>query len=264
MIKTKHSKFTESENKSLLQRIFPERGGLQYLHFEARIIDSGDLWYGTSEENEYIIVILSGICSVESTSGNWFNIGKRKSVFDGKPYALYLPAGTEFSVFAETDQLELAYAWCKTDKNNFAKLIRPEDIRAKIKTDNTTTCQTNYIIPQEFECDSLMTFESYMPASETDSDTDAAEIDSLIKKRKFLTEAEKEEVCYFKFENPKGRAIQQIHSIKNKSIEIIVAEENDVVIIPEGYNSIVSAQDHNAYYLRILAGKPDPLYSIKK
>ena len=50
------------------------------------------------------LVIFSGVASVRSNCGTWTEIGQRLSVFEGLPYALYLPPGTEFTLEARNEK----------------------------------------------------------------------------------------------------------------------------------------------------------------
>jgi len=48
-------------------------------------------------------VVLGGVCSVQSSRGEWRRIGGRKSVFEGLPYTLYLSLKTSFTVWPIAD-----------------------------------------------------------------------------------------------------------------------------------------------------------------
>src|SRR5262245_14614838 len=80
--------------------ITPESAGWEHLSFAARRMTAGETWKETTGSSEYGLVILGGVCRIESTRGSWERIGRRPNVFQGMPYALYLPAETEFTVQA--------------------------------------------------------------------------------------------------------------------------------------------------------------------
>ena len=58
--------------------------------------------HGDTGDRELAIVVLGGICSVDSPAGSWNRFGERANVFDGLPYTLYLPVGTPFRLTADT------------------------------------------------------------------------------------------------------------------------------------------------------------------
>ena len=95
-------------------RVTPESAGWEHLHFAARRLRAGETWHSATGELEYGFMILGGVCSIESSRGSWPQIGRRADVFHGMPHALYLPAHTEFSVTAHTDNFDLAYGSCRS------------------------------------------------------------------------------------------------------------------------------------------------------
>lgn len=254
--KAQHLRFRETEAGSTYQRISPEKNGWQYLNFEVRKMKADELWYNNTCQDEYVIVVLSGICSIESTSGNWFNLGKRKNVFEGKPYAVYLPGNTEFSIFSETDDLELACAWCRTGGDHYAKLIRPEDIKVEIKDDGNTARQISYIIPPGFDCHRLSVSEIFIPVSTSDTGFEHKNEQGILKDYS-AQDTDLEEVCFYKFDNLSGQAIHHVCSLDNKSAEIIPVGGNDLVAICGRFISDISAHDNNVYCLNIIAGRAE-------
>jgi len=67
-----------------------ENFGYEYLSFETRKLAQGRRYEAETGGNELAIVVLGGVCSVQSSRGEWRRIGGRKSVFEGLPYTLYL------------------------------------------------------------------------------------------------------------------------------------------------------------------------------
>ncbi len=88
--------------------------GFQYLSFENRKPLAGQGYEAATGDRELCIVVLGGVCSVTSSAGDFLSIGKRRNVFDGKPYALYLPISTTFRVTADTD-CDLAFCYSKAE-----------------------------------------------------------------------------------------------------------------------------------------------------
>src|SRR5438034_7944631 len=99
-------------------RVTPETAGWEHLHFAARRMDRGEQWQASTRDFEYGLVILGGVCSVQSSRGDWARIGRRPNVFSGMPHALYLPAQTTFTVTAVSEELDFACGWCKSEGNH--------------------------------------------------------------------------------------------------------------------------------------------------
>jgi len=75
-----------------------ENFGFEYLSFETRKLAPGQKYESKTGAPELGIVLLGGTCSVTSSRGEWQRIGKRKTVFDGYPFTVYLPINTSFTV----------------------------------------------------------------------------------------------------------------------------------------------------------------------
>lgn len=255
---TKQLKITGDTGDGLYQMVYPETAGWELLHFEARKLRQGEFWRNSTGSDEYVIVILGGICTIESTAGTWQSIGKRKNVFDGKPFAVYLPRHTAFSVHAETDLLDIAYGWCRTEEDHPAKLIRPEDCPVEIRGGGNATRQINSIVPPGFDCQRLVAVEVYTPSGNWSS-YPPHKHDEHIEKDGQLIEADLEEIYFYKFDKPSGYAIQHVYSSDRRLNEILIAHENDIVLVPEGYHPVVAAPGYNAYYLNFLSGSAQSL-----
>ena len=69
--------------------------------------------------------MLGGVCSVESSAGDWPRIGGRANVFGGVAHTLYLPIQTRFNLIAES-ACEFALCYCTARTAYPARLITPE------------------------------------------------------------------------------------------------------------------------------------------
>ncbi|HBT40349.1 MAG TPA: hypothetical protein DEA64_09555, partial [Pseudothermotoga sp.] len=88
----------------------PPENGMKYLGFERLVLPSGRFHKAHSEDFEIFLVVLGGKCTVKVKDKVFEKIGERKNVFSGKPYAVYLPPKTEFSVQALDFGCEIALA----------------------------------------------------------------------------------------------------------------------------------------------------------
>ena len=261
-------------------RVTPETAGWEHLHFAARTMSRGETWRGNTGMCEYGFVVLGGICSVESSRGNWQKIGRRPDVFHGMPYALYLPRETEFAVTAlapwdktsstpqstgcayptgRADGVDIAYGWCRAEGNHPPRLVTPEQVAVEIRGGGNATRQINSLIPPGFDCHRLVAVEVYTPSGNWSSypphKHDVHRVDAAGK----LLEADLEETYFYKFDRPEGYAIQRVYTSDSRLNEVIVARNNDVVLVPEGYHPVASAHGYTTYYLNFLAGSAQSL-----
>ena len=74
-----------------------------------------------------------------------------------------------------------------------------------------------------------------------------------------ILEADLEEVYFYKIDRPEGYAYQRVYTGDGRLDELVMARNNDLVLVPEGYHPVVSAHGYTTYYLNILAGSAQSL-----
>jgi len=242
--------------------ITPEKAQWEYLSFAARKMKSGEKWSFQTAENELALVILGGICSVRSNRGNWEHIGRRPNVFAGMPFTLYLPHQTEFTVEALDSPVDIAYGWVPTDEDHPPKLVTPEMVGIEIRGGGNFTRQINSMIPPGFDNHRLVVVEVYTPAGSWSSYPGHKHDCHRIDEHGGLLEADLEEIYFYKIDKPEnGYAIQRVYNDDGSLDELVLARNNHLVKIPEGYHPVVSPPGYNTYYLNFLAGSAQSLQS---
>ena len=222
--------------------------GFEHLSFGVRKLANGESYEGAIADAELAIVVLGGICSVTSSEGTWERIGKRRTVFGGLPYTLYLPPGTTFTVEAKT-ACDLAFCYCKAEEHHPARLITPHEVGIEIRGGGNATRQINSMLPPEFPAHRLIVVEVFTPAGnwssfpphKHDVNNPPAEVDL-------------DEIYYFQLERPEGFAIQRVYTADKRIEETLTVRDGELVIVPEGYHPVVAAHGYNVYYLNALAG----------
>lgn len=240
-------------------RITPQSAGWEHLGFAARTLKSGESWSGATGECEYGIVVLGGVCRVESSRGRWERVGRRPDVFHGMPYTLYLPPGTEFKVTATSAELDFAYGWCRGEGLHPARLVTPEQVAVEIRGGGNATRQINSLIPPGFDCHRLVAVEVYTPSGSWSSYPPHKHDVHRVNAAGQLIEADLEEIYFYKMDRPEGYAIQRVYTSDSKLDEVLVARQNDAVLVPEGYHPVASAHGYTTYYLNFLAGSAQSL-----
>jgi len=255
-----------STNPDVVVEVTPEVAGWDYIHFQVRRLSSQRSWSFATGDHELAIVPLSGSTRVESDRGQWSHIGERDSVFSGLPYALYLPRRTSLTVTAET-ACEIAVAQAPTDQDHEPRLVTPSDIEIEIRGGDNATRQINNIIPPGFPCHRLVVVEVYTPGGNWSSypphKHDVHKIDQTGK----VLEADLEEVYFYKLDRPEGFAFQRIYTALESPLHragfpidaVLLARNNDAVLVPEGYHPVTSPPGYTTYYLNVLAGSAQSL-----
>ena len=232
----------------VVMQLETEQAGFDYLKFEVRKLRAGESCSGKTANHELGIVAFGGRFSVTSSQGNWNDLGGRANVFDGLPWTLYLPIGTDFTVVAETD-CDLAFCYCRAEEFHPARVIPPSDVTVEIRGGGNATRQINHFIRPDFPAHRLLMCEVYTPSGNWSSyPPHKHDVHDL------PGEVDLEEIYYYRIDRPEGYAIQRVYTADRRLDETITVRDGELVLVPEGYHPVVAAHGYNVYYLNALAG----------
>jgi 5-deoxy-glucuronate isomerase len=264
MIYTAANLLVKSQDRGetgVFARVRPAEAGWQYLNMAAMRLNRGQTYQGSTGEHEHVTVLLGGRCTIRTSAGDFANLGRRPDVFSGMPWALYLPRRTTFEIEALADHLEFASCWVPTDQDHPARLVTPADSAVEIRGGGNATRQINSILPPGFDCHRLVCVEVYTPPGNWSSypphkhDVHRTGPDGK------LIEADLEEIYFYKIDKPDGYAYQRIYTDDRSIDSLVMAQNHDTVLVPEGYHPVVSAHGYTTYYLNFLAGTAQSLAS---
>jgi 5-deoxy-glucuronate isomerase len=240
-------------------RVRADEAGWEYLNMSAIRLNAGEKFEDKTGECENALVILGGRCNIRSSKGEFMNIGRRPDVFSGMPYAVYLSRRTDFEIEALTDGFEHPSCWVPTDEDHPAQLVTPNDSPIEIRGGANATRQINGILPPGFDCHRIVCVEVYTPSGNWSSypphKHDVHREDS----NGNILEADLEEIYFYKINYPGGYAYQRVYNDDRSIDGVMMAENHDAVLVPEGYHPVVSAHGYTTYYLNFLAGSAQSL-----
>lgn len=248
-----------SGDDGVITRVTAAQAGWEFLNVEVRRLDRGQRWAHNTQDCEAALVWLGGRCSVRSNRGDWDVIGRRPNVFSGMPHALYLPRRSTFDLTALCDGVEVAHCWVPSDEDHPARLVTPQQSRIEIRGGLGATRQINGILPPGFDCHRIVCVEVYTPGGNWSSYPPHKHDVHRQDKHGNLLEADLEEVYFYKIDKPKGYAIQRVYTDDRALDEVVVAHDNDLVLVPEGYHPVSAAYGFDCYYLNFLAGSAQSL-----
>jgi 5-deoxy-glucuronate isomerase len=229
--------------------IDPTSASWQYLSFRVeRLRSNGHVSRNTGGE-EVAFVPLSGTCAVESDGVRW-ELGGRPSVFDGMPWALYLPRDSEYTLSA-TDDAEVAIAGAVAETRLEPRLVTPDDVEIEVRGSGNATRQINHIIKPDFPAQRLLVVEVFTPAGNWSSypphkhDEDHPPGEVVL-----------EEVYYYRTqaEPPGAFAVQRLYSPQHGTDLTETVRDGDIMLVPHGYHTTAAAHGYDLYYLNALAG----------
>ena len=246
----------QPDRDGTLIKVTPKSAGWKYVGFEVLRLEVSRSVTRHTGGDEVCLVPLSGTCTVSSGDEEWKNIGGRETVFEGPPYAVYLPPGTEYSVQASTD-LEIAVASAPVERGVAPMVVRPGDIDVEVRGSGNMEREIRPILMEDREAERLLVVEVLTPNGHWSSypphkhDTDDPP------RERYL-----EETYYHRIRPNKGFALQRVYTEDGSLDETLTCHDGDVVLVPKGYHVVSAPPGYDLYYLNVMAG-PVREWSIK-
>lgn len=239
--------------------VSPMSAGWRYLAYATRALGGGERMPFRLQSSEAVIVVLSGGgVTVEVNGRQPVELAGRRSVFDGLPWAIYLPPGTRGRIIGRPIRREgrtviasavAPVAEGTTEAVREPVAITPDDVAVEVRGAGNATRQINHIITPEFPADRLELVEVYTPGGNWSSwpphkhDVDAMPHEAVL-----------EELYHYQFRRAEAWGIQRLYRADRSRDLAWEVRHGDVVLVTDGYHPFVAAHGDDAYYLNALAG----------
>jgi 5-deoxy-glucuronate isomerase len=221
--------------------------GWEWMSFSVRRLLPGDSWTCQHPGEETACVVLSGVCSLTLPTGTR-EIGQRKSVFDGLPYAVYVSPG-DAAVFKAITICEIAECHVPSVANHPSRVVTPTDVFSASRGGGNVSRQVVDVMRPDFPGDRLMVIEVYTPGGNWSSyPPHKHEVHNP------PAEVDLDEIYYYKTNHPNAFALQRLYSSDGKRDLVINARNDDVVLVRDGFHPVVAGPGYDIYYLNFLAG----------
>jgi 5-deoxy-glucuronate isomerase len=232
----------------VIARVSAEQAKWNYLNLVVLHLKQGQTFDLTIEDNEYLAVILSGLCNIRTNRENFEQVGRRPNVFSGLPYAVYLPRNTEFTIEAISPTVEIASCWSQTTQDRKMRLITPVDIQTEIIGSGNATYQKSSILHPDTFAHRIAAFETYTPGGNW------AHYPPQTFRASNSAAADKSEIALLhKHVKPSGYTLHQIHTDSESAI--VQATNNDISVVPDGYWTTACPPGHTGYMLCFVASE---------
>jgi 5-deoxy-glucuronate isomerase len=229
--------------------VTPESAGWTYVGFEVFTLEPGERLSRRLADRESCLVLLAGTATVTAGTEQFGKIGGRRSPFDGRPHAVYIPADTPFIVQAE-GALEFALCTAPGRAGNLApRLIGPDQIGFEERGQGTNRRLVSNILPESQPADHLLVVEVITPGGNWSSypphkhDRDALPEESAL-----------EETYYHRLNPKQGFAFQRVYTDDRAIDQTMTVEDGDCVMVPRGYHPVGAPHGYDLYYLNVMAG----------
>ena len=228
--------------------ITPQSAGWDHIGFRAERMRAGRLLQGHTGNDEVALVVVAGTVTVRSRHGDWEGIGERVDPFDGRPYAVYLPADADYEVRADS-QAEIAICAAPARETYTARLITPGDVSEHTRGAGQASRRIHNIMMADVPAASLLLTEIQSPPGNWSSyPPHKHDQDNL------PTESRLEESYYFRTSPAQGFAFMRVYTSDGALDQTVTVHDGDVVLVPRGYHVVAAAAEYRIYYLNVLAG----------
>lgn len=233
----------------LVARVTPQSAGWDYVGFDLYRLKPGEAVSAETGNLEVCLVLIAGKARVEADGTDLGILGERTSPFEGKPWSVYLPEGSSWTVVAETD-VELAVCTAPSLGGGLpVRVIGPDDVKQETRGKGSNTRYVTNILPELEPADALLVVEVITPGGNTSSypphkhDKDDLPAESYL-----------EETYYHRLNPPQGFAFQRVYTDDRSLDEAMAIEDGDVVMVPKGYHPCATCHGYDLYYLNVMAG----------
>jgi 5-deoxy-glucuronate isomerase len=237
----------EPDHEQRLLDVPASRAGWRYVGFEVVRLAAGAPLARDTGDREACFVWLGGTSAVVCGDERWDRVGKRRSVFEGAPQAVYVGPGTPVRVTAGRGGAEIAIGWAPSAREAAPRLYT--DAAVVERGEGAMGRTIHQILMEDRDAERLLVTEVITPAGHWSSypphkhDTDDPPNESLL-----------EEVYYYRTRDLRGFALQRIYTEDRSLDESLAARDGDLVLVPRGYHTVSAAPGYEIYYLNVMAG----------
>jgi 5-deoxy-glucuronate isomerase len=229
--------------------ITPQSAKWKYVGHEVWKLAPGKAAKGMEPKRETCIVFTSGKGEVKVNGTSLGVVGERMSVFDGKPWSVYVPKGARWSVTAATDCV-INVCTAPAKKSAEAFVIAPTELSIETRGAGSNTRYVCNILPeQDARAESLLVVEVITPNGCTSSYPSHKHDKNNLPHESLL-----EETYYHRLNPPQGFAFQRVYTDDRKLDEAMAVEDGDITLVPKGYHPCATIHGYDLYYLNVMAG----------
>ncbi len=217
------------------------------LEIDGLVLSAGKTYEADTGDDEFALTILGGTCDVAGDGFSYPSIGKRRNVFDGKAYAVYVPRRRHFTVTARTD-LKIMIAKCPVTVDFEPHLVTPDDVVIKHLGKPGFEREAHFVIDERMKAGRIYVGENFIRGGQWSGfPGHKHDVNNV------PTEGFAEEVYYFEYDKPTGYGIQQVYTGDKTIDETYAVRNGDIVEIPKGYHPGTVVPGYTGYLLWIMS-----------
>jgi 5-deoxy-glucuronate isomerase len=221
----------------------------EYLSFAVISLPAGKSYEGKLGQREAVFVVLKGKCNFAVGSTSYPGIGGRENVFDERGYSVYAPVGATYRIEALSD-VEIAACMSKAETEKAPCLIPPEQVKERVVGKDNWQRSVFDIVDDSVDACHLLVGETINPPGNWSSAPPHRHDEDNLPEESNL-----EEAYFFRVDPPQGFGVIRVYTEDRWIDETYSVENNDLVLIPDGYHPVGALAGYRLYYLWMLAGE---------
>jgi 5-deoxy-glucuronate isomerase len=234
----------------------PESAGWRYLSFRALALRAGEEVRLDRPEQEAVVVTIRGGGFSAHVGSETYRLPGRPSVFEGMPWAIYLPPGSDPTLVGMPidghSTSVIAYGQAPIASGTASRtpiVVGPDAVEIEVRGAGHATRQVNNIVMPDFPAERLLVCEVYTPGGNWSGwPPHRHDVDDM------PHEAVLEETYYYQIKQPEGWGVARLYFHDGRPDGCWAVRSGDLLEIVEGYHPYSAPPDYDGYYLNFLAG----------
>lgn len=250
-----HLKAKDAADGPIALDIDPKSAGWGYSSLRVLDLPPGGHHSLATAESEWIVLPLTGGCTVTLDSGEVFELVGRESVFSGVTDFAYVPRDAHVQIATGAGG-RFALTGARCERRLPARYGPAPSVPVELRgTGNCSRQVNNFGAAGVFECDKLIAVEVLTPGGNWSSYPPHKHDECRPGE-----ESELEEIYYFEIAEAHGKpglGYQRVTPSGHGRGTDVLAEvrSGDAVLIPDGWHGpSIAAPGHDMYYLNVMAG----------
>jgi len=233
----------------LYQIVDDSKSPLQMENFSLLKLSSRTFYQGEFKGEEAVFVLVQGKVEMKVEGRILGEITQRKSIFEDKASAFYLPPNVYYQIEAEEDS-EFVLVRAKAEKGTSPTFFPPSGVKVKTTGKGAFEREVHTIVGEDFPAEKLIVGETFNKPGLWSSYPPHRHEKNRPPEEYFL-----EEVYHYRIEPEGGFGIQVLYTGDKELEEAYIVKNGDTFVIPRGYHPVVVAPGYRLYYFWSLAGE---------
>ncbi len=239
--------FQKMANRKGLNRI--DASGMKLLDFQKLVLGPGESHSGNTGGYEVLFDILGGKASFTVSGKDFGVLGGRPNPFAGKGFSVYAPFNSEYVITASPNSpCEIALCCAKSDRKGDAYVITPDQIGTGVWGATNFTRFFKNILVDDKPAHRLFAGETIVPSGNWATFPPHKHENDDLPREVYM-----EEIYYYKVSPSEGFGLDRHYKPGSYDRADVITDET-VLVMPDGYHTLVAAPGYSLFYIWFLAG----------